>query len=117
MLTIPSSRRTIAVLPSDQLCLLAARSTTFETPRETGRAPPDEANELLLLFVEVEERVLTTTMARTAIAATPPMTEPMIIPRVEEEEGGELDGGGDWLGNWMPERYAGDVTAPVVIKP
>ena len=84
----------IAVLPFDQLCRLAARSTTSKPPLETGRDPPEDAPELRLLFV-VDERVLTTTIARTAMAATPPMTEPMMIPRVEDEEGGELEGEGD----------------------
>ena len=85
----------IAVLPFDQLCRLAARSTSSKPPRETGRDPPEDAPEPRLLFVEVDERVLTTTIARTAMAATPPMTEPMMIPRVEDEEGGELEGEGD----------------------
>jgi hypothetical protein len=73
----------MAVLPSLQLCLFAARLTTsIEEPvRGTGGPPPDDARELLLLAEEVEEIVLTTTTAATARTATPPITEPTMTPR------------------------------------
>lgn len=90
-LTLPSSRLTMAARPSDQLCLLAARVTRSKTTREAG--DPEDAAELLLLAEEMDP-VLTTTKARTARTATPPMTEPTITPRLEVEEGGELEGGG-----------------------
>lgn len=86
----------MAVRPSDQLCLLAAREITSaeDPPRITG-TPPGEFKELLLLAEEVDERVRTMTTAATAIKATPPKMAPKMIPRLALEEGGELEVGED----------------------
>lgn len=94
-----SKRLTIAVLPSLQLCLFAARETTsaaVDAARAIAVAPPDDAIELLLLVAEeAEESLRTLTTAMTESTATPPITEPMITPRPTPKEGGEaLEGGG-----------------------
>ena len=90
------SRLIIAVLPSLQLCLLAARETisAADDAARDMAANPEDAFELLLLADEADESCRMLMTAMTESTATPPMTAPMITPRPTPEGDGEFKAGG-----------------------